>query len=78
MANTSPSVVNVKNLNVFDFPSAINKIIDGKKITKQEWGNKDIYGILSGGFLMIHNQNKLSQWIISDGDLMGNDWEVVE
>jgi len=61
-----------------DFPEAISKVIAGNKITKLEWDNKSIYGILKDGFLMISKEDgTLNQWIISEGDLMGTDWVIV-
>jgi len=61
-----------------DFPTAMNKVIAGNKITKLEWDNKLIYGILKDGFLMISKEDgTLNQWIISEGDLTGVDWVIV-
>lgn len=72
----SPSGKKVEG-SVFDFPTAMSKIIDKKKISKKEWGNKNIYCVLANGLLIIHKDNTDFSWIISEGDLTGTDWFVV-
>lgn len=60
------------------FPDALKAVIEGKKITKVEWGDSKIYGVLENGFLVIHREDgRAHSWIISEGDLMGNDWIVL-
>ena len=65
-----------------DFPAAMQAVIDGKKITKLEWGNEKEYGWLHDGFLKIHHagqpDDKHDRWIISDGDLLGHDWVIIQ
>lgn len=72
----SPSPTKLKQIT--DFPKAIQAIIDGKRITKEEWGNPDDYGILKDGFLMLHRDGKWFRWLVSDGDLTGTDWIIME
>ncbi len=60
-----------------DFPAAIECIIDGYKVTKLEWANKESYGLLKDGKLMIHLPDGFHDWIINDGDLNGMDWILV-
>jgi len=63
---------------MMDFPDAIREVIAGKKIYKAEWENKEFYGFLNGNVLSIHKPDgKNYQWVINDGDLMGNDWIVI-
>jgi hypothetical protein len=63
---------------VLDFPDAIREVIAGKKIHKREWKDKNYYGVKEKEFLMLHKPDgKLYQWIISEGDLLGEDWEVI-
>lgn len=61
--------------------SALRKVAEGKMITKLEWGDPKIYGVLKDGFLMIcggvKGDERLHRWIISDGDLLGEDWVTV-
>ena len=62
-----------------DFPSAIKEVIGGKKITRVEWGDKNIYGFLNETVLSIHmldgNNHK---WIVSEGDLISEDWIILD
>lgn len=61
-----------------DFPSAIREVIAGKKIHKLEWENKNYYGFLNVDKLSFHKPDGNNyQWIISDGDLMGDDWIII-
>ena len=62
-----------------DFPTIMKAVVAGQSITKLEWMNKDIYGVLKDGFLMLHKEDgKFYQWMISEGDLQGKDWVVCE
>lgn len=61
-----------------DFPNAMRLIIEGKKITKLEWGDKNLYGILANGLLMLHKEDGFHTWVISEGDLIGKDWVLNE
>lgn len=59
-----------------DFPDAIRQIMTGKKISRVSWGNTD-YGLLKDGWLTIWRKDKFSTWLVSDGDIDGNDWIIV-
>lgn len=68
----------MKPRNYTTFPEAIKAVIDGKKITKQEWDDPEYYGLLNGEFLMLHKPyGTFHQWIVSYGDLTGDDWYVI-
>lgn len=60
------------------FPEAIRSVIDGKSITKEEWEDPEIYGKLQGGLLMFYRDGKWHKWILNDGDLLGEDWVVLD
>ena len=61
------------------FPKALEKLIEGKKITKREWANSNIYGLLKDGFLMLRKADgKFYTWVVSEGDLRGQDWIVID
>ena len=61
-----------------DFPTAIQAVTEGKKTTKLEWGNPEFYGVLKDGLLMLHKPDgNFYQWIVSDGDLLGQDWIIL-
>lgn len=76
----SPEIVKIEPDKIlFDFPTAIKKVSEGKKVSKEEWKNTKIYGLLKDERLMIHKEDKTDHaWIISTGDLTGTDWFVVK
>lgn len=61
----------------FDFYQALKVASSGGLITKLEWSNPLIYGLMVDGKLMLHKEDgRVYDWIISDGDLDGLDWTV--
>ena len=71
------------------FPQAMEKVIEGKSITRLEWGDKQSYAFLSEltNMLMINNtvedpqknvKKGLHTWIVCEGDMKAADWVVVE
>ena len=73
---TSPIIKKVAPF--MTFPEAMARIIAGDKVTRSEWGNKDEYGYRKDAMLMIHTKGQDHKWMISDGDLLNNDWIVVK
>ncbi len=76
---TSPVPSKPKTMN---FGDAMKAVVAGKKITKLEWKNKDEYCFLRGTFLHVHRvvagvKEMDHQWVVSEGDLIGEDWIVV-
>ena len=61
----------------FDFSEAVNRLKHGHKITKVEWGDRDYYGVLRDGILQLHKPDGFHSWIISEADMMGEDWAVI-
>lgn len=59
------------------FPDAMREILLNKKITRSSWTNGD-FCLLKDGFLEIYTKGGYHQWLISDGDLEGNDWVIKE
>ena len=61
-----------------DFYEALRCAANGDKITKREWGNQKCWGQMLEGKLVLHKPDDVYYpWTISDGDLMGNDWEII-
>lgn len=61
------------------FPDALRHVIEGKRITKEEWNDPRIYLELKGEYFMIHKANGSEHTItLRDGDLLGLDWQVLE
>lgn len=72
---TPKRIVKTEGLN---FHEAIDAIMDGGKVTKLEWGNQNIYGLLKDGFLTLHkNDNRYDWWAVNDGDILGDDYMVL-
>ena len=63
----------VNELNLFDALKLVNQ---GKKITKLEWNNSNTYCWLDNT-LKIHIKDKDLDWVLSDGDMAGDDWVVL-
>ena len=64
----------MEELNFFD---ALKEVSCGKRITKREWNDQEIYLTMADGRLKISKQGKLHDLIISDGDMTGEDWVVI-
>lgn len=67
------------SVETFDFPEAIRRITNGERVTKLEWGNPAIYGLLRNSEVQIFlvSDMQFHTWIISHGDLVGTDWVSV-
>lgn len=62
---------------VFTFAQCIPFLVEGKKITKLEWANNNIFGMIVGDQLRLHKDDAYYQWILSTGDLEGEDFIVL-
>ncbi len=61
-----------------DFYDAMKELVGGKKIHKLEWADKNFFGELKDGLVKLHKPDgKYYDWIISDGDLKGEDWVII-
>ena len=59
----------------YDFVAAISRVIFGAKITREDWDDKETYGHLADGFLMLRKEDgKNYQWIVSEADMKAEDW----
>lgn len=68
-----PSIVRM------DFYSALQELSKGHRITRVEWANPKIFGHLKDGMVLIRKETGVDHvWSISDGDLEGLDWFIVE
>ena len=77
---TSPKVEETTQLNQtpINFPQAMEKVIEGKKVHKLEWEDRTYYGFLNGEFLSLHKSDgKNYKWIVNAGDLNGTDYIVL-
>jgi hypothetical protein len=74
--NLTPTPKTESKPMTMDFPDAIRKIMEGKRVARISWGNKD-YCLLKDGWLSVFTKGNLHTWTINDGDLEGQDWIVV-
>ena len=74
--NASP-VIKKTATKEMSFPEVIKELIAGKKITRIDWDNKESFGELKDGFLMIHLDGIYHKWIVNDGDLLSTDWIII-
>ncbi len=58
---------------LLDFYEALKWVNVGKRITRKEWNNPEIYGFLHNDLLKINN-NSVDNWILSVGDITAEDW----
>ena len=59
------------------FLDAIRELINGRRITKLEWGTNNIYCLFTDDTISINTDGKVTGWVISGGDIQGNDWIVL-
>lgn len=60
-----------------NFPAALQEVIDGKRVTRLEWNDPNIYVLLWNGYLSIKNYTGYHRLLVGDGDLFSDDWIVV-
>lgn len=64
--------------NDLDFHQALKEIMAGKSITKKEWNDKNVHGLMKDGRLTLHKADgKYYDWLVTDGDLYGDDFYVL-
>lgn len=69
--------------NEITFPQAMEEIVLGKRISKREWADPESYGFMNAdekgnSVLSLHMPDgKNVKWIISWGDLIGEDYFVI-
>lgn len=67
-----------------DFYKALQAVLEGKRISRPSWNNKDFYGLLRSpdgqlaGTLQLHKPNgEFNSWILSIEDIIATDWILV-
>ena len=74
MKSPKPPKEKTEDLNFYE---ALKQILEGQSVTKREWDNRDINCLMSNGRLTIRRDNKFHDWILTDGDLYGEDFYVL-
>ena len=63
------------------FTDGIKQLLSGKHITRTEWEDKRHYIVMRDFMLQLHkageDKDLTHPWIISEEDLVGEDWEVI-
>ena len=67
----------VVNRNPMSFGDALYEAARGRKFTKIEWENKEIYGHLVNAELRLHKNGRDHMWVVSEGDIIGKDWIII-
>jgi hypothetical protein len=66
---------------LLSFYEALRAVSQGHTITKLEWGDREINCLMMDGRLTIKSgtlhDGQYHSWIISDGDLAGDDWVIL-
>jgi len=59
------------------FPEAMQAVMDGEKVTRIEWDNKEEYGFMLNERLTVHTKGKDHTWMVSEGDMVARDWIIL-
>lgn len=70
---TSP-IPNKTKPKLMNFMEALNEVISGHRITKQEWDDRTIFICLREEKLQIFWNEKFADLILSEADIKGEDW----
>ncbi len=63
----------------FSFKDAVDFLLAGAKIHKLEWKDKGFYGFMKDTKLTLHRPDgKDDMWILTEGDLVGDDYIVIK
>ncbi len=78
MSNISNLIMTEKK-EMLSFPDALKAIIEGHYVTKQEWKDGKIIVFLDGclKITLSANEYKPTPLILSEADLLGEDWYIV-
>lgn len=72
-----PSPIVSKTLEEMSFPQAIEHIVLGEKMTRLDWMDLGTYIFLRDGFLSLKNSEGIHRLLVSDADMLANDWVIV-
>ena len=64
-----------------DFYEALRSVMDGARVTRREWSNREVYMVMNEGRLRIMNgvlgDDRLHDLILQDADITAEDWSMV-
>lgn len=61
-----------------DFYAALKAMHNGKTVTRLEWNDPKVYGLMKDALIHIHMPDGFHTWTISEGDLIADDWVILE
>lgn len=59
------------------FFEALKSTLAGKMMRRRDWKDDNEFGLIQDGYLRIFRNGKYHNWILTDGDLLANDWEII-
>lgn len=63
---------------LLNFYEALERAALGDRIHKKAWNDENIYCLMHEGRLKIRTQDdQLHDWIITEGDFVGEDWIIL-
>ena len=74
----TPNRQKTKEVTLIDFPSALRLVLDGKKVSKKDWGSTEVYFHLKGEFLILHTGGEDHSYTIREVDLKGKDYFIIQ
>ena len=77
MSKSPAKLKKAPKLEDMTFPEAVKEVIAGCRISKREWNDPGKYGFVNGEVLSIHLNGINHKWMVSLGDMSGDDWYVV-
>ena len=74
------SPIRVEQIKKMDFVEALKELVDGKKVRRLEWQDESVYLTVEETKLMIFltSDNMLHPLTVQTGDILGEDWVVIE
>ena len=77
--STSPQVEPFPQTKIISFAEAMDALLDGKKVRRQEWPDDGTYLVMRDEKVMIFKleDKRLHPLTISSGDILGTDWVVI-
>lgn len=75
---TSPVPSSEKKVKLLTFLEAMEAILNGQKVRRQEWAEESEHCLMHDQWLCIHRNDKFHGWTVSEGDVMAKDWVIVK
>lgn len=60
------------------FPDAMKEVIKGNRIRRLSWDEASDHGLLKNSWLTIYTKGKFHRWLVSEGDMEGQDFVVMK